>query len=290
MTERMIATVLTCLACSVARGQGADKLPSFEVASIKPVPTSWSGRHLCFLEDPARYRCTGVTISLMVSQAYGFKSYAFPTSGDYNSVMYDVEAKAPEGATPDQVKLMLRNLLAERFKMASHFEKKEMTVYELRIAPGGVKFKEAPPETPGAPPARPVPVSQLEKDADGFPIYPRQPRSMRLDRANGLGRIVAAATSLDSMVNYLSRQLGVPVIDSTGLKGNYDYTVTFSLASVNEGVPSPAPPGEASEPEGGGGPPIFAALERQLGLKLEKTRGMIDIFVIDHVEKTPTPN
>jgi uncharacterized protein (TIGR03435 family) len=103
--------------------------------------------------------------------------------------------------------------------------------------------------------------------------------------------VVADAASLDSLVNYLSNQLDLPVIDSTGLKAKYDYTLTFSSASVKEGGASAAiaSPDEAAPPSGGG-PPIFAALERQLGLKLERTKQMIDIFVIDHVEKAPTPD
>jgi uncharacterized protein (TIGR03435 family) len=114
---------------------------------------------------------------------------------------------------------------------------------------------------------------------------------MRMFRANGLGRIVAGATSLDSLVNYLGHQLDLPVIDSTGLRAKYDYTVTFALSSVKEGMaPAAIPSPDEAAPPSGGGPTIIAALERQLGLKLEKTKGMIDIFVIDHVEKTPTPN
>lgn len=288
MIRKSISAILFCVAGCIARGQGLSQAPSFEVASIKPVPTTANGRHLCFSESPVRYRCTGVTVSMIVMQAYGLKSYQFPAY-DAVSAQYDVEAKVPEGSPPEQIKLMLRSLLAERFKMESHFEKKEMSVYELRIASGGLKFKEAAPEAPDAPRPRYIPDSQLGKDPDGFPIRPPERRSMRIDRANGLGRIVGGATSLVSLVNYLSQRFQMPVIDSTGLKGEYDYTVTFDLASVNEEPPHAASPGEASTPVGGGGPTIFTALERQLGLKLQKTKAMIDIFVIDHVE-TPTPN
>lgn len=290
MTHRMIATILACLACSAASGQGGDQLPSFEVASVKPAPTTPGGRHLCFPQDPILYRCTGVTVSAMAFQAYGLKMYQFPTYSAYTTE-YNVEAKAPEGATADQVKLMLRNLLAERFKLAAHFEKKEMAIYELKVAQSGLKIRESSPEAARAAPAPPVPESKMDKDADGFPIYAARPGEARLLRANGLIRMVARAASLDSLVNYLGNQLDLPVIDSTGLKAKCDYTLTFASASVKEGRASAAStsPDEVAPPSGGG-PTIFAALERQLGLNLAKTKGMIDIFVIDHVEKTPTPD
>jgi uncharacterized protein (TIGR03435 family) len=96
---------------------------------------------------------------------------------------------------------------------------------------------------------------------------------------------------LSSLVGYLSGELGRPVIDTTGLTAKYDFTVTFASDSVKEGSASPttAAPGEAPQPTGGGRT-IFAALERDLGLKIEKTKGMIDVLVIDHVDKTPAPN
>jgi uncharacterized protein (TIGR03435 family) len=275
---------LLCFGACFAPGQSFGQ--SFEVASIKPVPVTMTGRHVCAPESPTRYRCTGVTVPRMLRQAYGLKSYQF-NGDDAFSEEYDVEAKVPEGSTPEQISLMLRNLLAERFNMASHFEKKEMSAYGLTVVPGKLKLKESTAVPPDAPRPR-VPVSQLAKDADGFPIRPPDPKAMRIDRANGLGRIVGGAVSLRPIVDYLSQRFQMPVIDSTGLTGEYDYVVTFSLASVNEGRPIATAPGQAPAPEGGG-PTIFAALERELGLKLEKTKAMIDMFVIDHVEK-PSAN
>ncbi len=285
--RRFISNILFCVAACIphAQAQAVAQPPSFEVASIKPVATTVTGRHLCFPESPVRYRCTGVTVSMIVMQAYGLKSYQF-TPYDSLSTQYDVDATGPEGSTPEQMNFMLRSLLAERFKMTSHFEKREMPVYELTVATGGPKLKEPSPRTSEAQRPR-VREDQLARDADGFPIRPPQPGSMGIDRANGLGRIVGCARSLSPLVDYLSQRFQIPVIDSTGLASENDYALTFSLASVNEGLLAAAP-GATSAPEGSG-PTIFAALERQLGLTLRKTKGMIDVFVIDHVEK-PTGN
>jgi len=228
---------------------------------------------------------------MMAFQAYGLKTYQFPTYSTYATTEYTVDARIPEGATAEQAKLMLRNLLAERFKLAVHFEKKEMPIYQLTVAQGGPKIKEPASFDPHSPRAPIVPDSQLKKDRDGFPIYAPQPGSMRFLRANGLVRMVNAAMPLDSLVGYLNRQLDRPVIDATGLAAKYDFTLTFASDSVKEGSASltAASPGEAAAPTGGGRT-IFSALERDLGLMLEKAKGVIDIFVIDHIEKTPTPD
>ena len=196
----------------------------------------------------------------------------------------------PEGATAEQVKLMLRNLLAERFKLAAHFEKKEMPIYQLTVLPGGPKIKEAPFD-PNAPRTPFVPDSGLPRDGDGFPMVTPQAGSTRILRANGLIRWVNGAMRLDGLVSYLNEQLDRPVIDTTGLAAAYDFTLTFGADSVKEGSAAlmGAAPGQAAE-SAGGGRTAFAAIEHDLGLKLEKTKGMMDIFVIDHVEKTPTPD
>jgi len=228
---------------------------------------------------------------MMALQAYGIKMYQFPTYSAYAGTEYAVEAKAPEGATAEQIPLMLRSLLAERFKLAAHFEKKEMPIYQLTAAQGGARIKESAPFAPGAFGPPNVPDSQLGKDGDGFPMVTPHPGSMRILRANGLIRLVGSGVPLSGIVNYLNNELDRPVIDATGLAARYDYTVTFASDSVKEGSASltAAAPGEAPAPAGGGRT-IFAALERDLGLKLEKTKGMIDVLVIDHAEKTPTPN
>lgn len=296
MVPMTAATVLALSVCSAASGQQADKVPSFEVASIKPDPSdpNQGGLHGCFggppSPDPSRYRCSHASVGMMAFQAYGIKMYQFPTYSTYATTEYAVEAKVPEGATAEQVKMMLRNLLAERFKLAAHFEKKEMPVYQLTVAQGGPRIKESAPVDPSAPRAPYAAGSQLKKDGDGFPIVAAQPGSMRILRANGMIRVGGSGTPLDGLVNYLNQQLDHPVIDVTGLLAKYDFTVTFSSESVKEGSASlmAAAPREAAEPTGGGRT-VFAALERDLGLKLEKARGTVDITCDRSCREDPNP-
>jgi len=129
----------------------------------------------------------------------------------------------------------------------------------------------------------PVSRNRLPKDADGFPIPPRSPGQTYVI-ANGLGRIVSFDMPLDPLVRFLTPQMGRPVFDSTGLTGKYDFTLTYTLDSV------PVANAAQRANESAIVLPIFAALDKQLGLNLEPGKRLIDIFVIDHYEKTPVEN
>jgi uncharacterized protein (TIGR03435 family) len=291
MTRMIMAAGIALFACCGAYGQATDPPLVFEVASVKPAPpqTGPGGRITgCFRgagpgsTDPSLYTCLNATVSLMAFQAYGLKSYQIGPRYYADTTAFNVVAKVPPEATADQVKLMLRTLLAERFKLAFHYEKKEISVYGLAVAKGGLKMKESLPESADAAPPPSVPENKMPKGADGFPMF-TAPRGMRMLRANGLGRIVAGDATIAALANFLTNNVDRPVIDSTGLKGQYDFTVTFTLDSLAAGAATTAN-------DSAGGLTIFAALEKQLGLKLEPTKTMVDIFVIDHAEKTPIEN
>jgi uncharacterized protein (TIGR03435 family) len=183
---------------------------------------------------------------------------------------------------------MLQNLLAERFKLAYHYEKKEMQVYGLVVGKSGLKMKESPPEPPpaadGAPPAPPASPGKLTIGPDGFPVLPARRGTMSMmAMANGARRIVITDASMEQLVSMLSNQLGRPVTDATGLKGKYDVTLTF--ASDNANLSASAPDNSETD-----APPLLTAVQEQLGLKLEQKKGEVDMFVIDHAQKSPTEN
>jgi uncharacterized protein (TIGR03435 family) len=198
--KRAIAgTVLTLFVCGAPYGQATDQPPEFEVASIKQAPPRKEGEPRgmmgCFggpgSTDPIRFTCAKASVSLMALYAYGLKPYELrpPASTDTNQ--FNVEAKVSPGATAAQVKVMLRNLLAERFKLTLHYEKTETQGYALVVAKSGLKMREggpppAPPEG-GAPSPAPGPV----KDPDGFVYIPMR-NAMAVGRANGLTRWVGS--------------------------------------------------------------------------------------------------
>ena len=299
MKRANAGAVPALLLCGAVYGQAADQALQFEVASVKAVPppvgpNNGSSRG-CFggpgSSDPVRYSCANASVSLMAIQAYGLKPYQLRPPARTDTYRFNVEAKVAPGTTADQVKVMLRNLLAERFKLAFHYEKTETQAYALVVAKGGLKLKESAPPSPVAPvegPAvqlKPRPVT----DANGFTYFvPRD--GMVVGRANGLTRWVGKNVLMEHLAGLSNSLTGQPVVDSTGLKGKYDFIWTFSSDSVGERLPAALPDDGSVVPVGDAGLTIFAALEKQLGLRLEPQKITTDAFVIDHAEKTPVEN
>jgi uncharacterized protein (TIGR03435 family) len=213
---------------------------------------------------------------------------------------------------------MLQNLLAERFKLTMHRETKDLPMYALIVAKNGPKMKEsgdAPPvkESDADAPPPPLPM-QPKIGPDGFPVLPPPPGGrggMFMMMMPGRARLSGEHQTIQDLATRLTSQLGRPVTDVTGLKGKYDITLTFSTEGLNGPMgpmgPGPtmvavAPPGGGPPGGGGGGaagvfvpegeapPDIFAALQQQLGLKLESRKGPVELIMVDHVEKTPTEN
>ena len=203
---------------------------------------------------------------------------------------------------------MLQNLLAERFKMTLHHEKKEMPMYSLVVARSGPKIKEsaeesAPKDTaaPEAPP--PNGPQRLAMGKDGFPMLPAGvggPSPMTI-RMNGRARMQASKESMQDFANILSDELNRPIVDETALKGKYDFTLYWSPDTAGPMAPALPPPGVApggpigagpmaSPPDGETFPDLAAAIQQQLGLRLEAKKGPVDILVIDHAVKIPTEN
>jgi uncharacterized protein (TIGR03435 family) len=223
--------------------------------------------------------------------------------GDSNH--FAITATMPPDTTPERFRLMLQNLLAERLHLAVHHETREFPGYELVVAPGGPKLRDAAPEDAGA--RRPV----ARFDAKGFPLrwpgdssFTSQPRPGTWGMIRSSNRITMArfAESLGRMVNESNGEDNsvVPrVVDRTGLTGTYEFTLGF--AGINKSSPSleadylaahplPADAVVAAEP-GEIGPTIFAALEKQLGLKLQKVRNLpVEMLIVDHVDRVPAEN
>jgi len=318
MTRAIAGTMLALFAGCGAYGQAADAPVAFEVASIKPAPPLGGGpvRIGCSggpgSTDPGLYTCFNADISQLVVQAYGLKRYQLPSfapavfvGGD--TARFNITAKVPPGATEEQLKGMLQNLLAERFKLRFHYEKKEMQVYDLVVAKGGLKMKESPPEPPPAPPdgntgktaPPPAPVNRMARDADGFPILPARRGGTSMVAVPGRIRMRSSAVTVEQLVGALTGQVGRPVTDATGLTGKYDFTLTWGPDGMgaiggrgaSAAMPAPAEGGAvAMAPDSDPAPTIFAAIQEQLGLRLEQKKGTVDMFIIDHVEKTPTEN
>ena len=277
MPKIAVLVTMSLAACA----QAPDASLQFEVASIKaappPDPRGWTMRYHGGpgTEDPSLFTCENWGLSGLITLAYNIQDYELSGPDWMGSTRFMISAKVPAGATWEQFRVMLQNLLAERFKLTLHHEKREMEAYELALAKNGSKLKESvpPPEDPDAPP--PPPADLSKKDENGFPVLPpgRQ-AAMVVTGSHAAQRF--AQVSMDIFVRQLAGQLRRPVIDATELKGKYDFTLRW----ITEGSPSATDEG----------PNIFRALQEQLGLKLESKKGMVDVMVVDHVEKTPTEN
>jgi uncharacterized protein (TIGR03435 family) len=255
------------------------KLPAFDVVSIKPDKTG--GGMIRVMNRPDGYSATNISLKMLIQAAYGIREDLISgTPGWAESTRYDIDAKV-DGAdvealkklSPEQRRLILQPLLADRFKLKVHTETKQLPVFELVVAKGGPKLKEA---TAGDTYANGI------KGPDGV----GRGGMVRMGR----GQLTAQGVPMTSVVNMLSQQLHRTVIDKTGLAGKYDLELNWT-PDEGEGMGPPPPGGQphGDAPPEGSGPSIFTAIQEQLGLKLQSGKGPVDTLVIDHVEM-PTEN
>ena len=294
------AAVLLCT--SIALGQQPDPKFTFEVASIKPAAPQAMGRIQMGggggpgTPDPGRIRFTNMPLRMLIMRAYDVQSFQVAGPSWMDSQHFDVIAKVPHGATREEARMMLQNLLADRFKLKLHKESKEAPIFELVVAKGGIKMKEAaqpaaaPAEGAGGPPPGPP-----TRDKDGFLRTPHGQLGIQA-RVNGRMRMQGDAVTMARLTDILGMALGRPVVDKTGLTGAYDVALDFSPEGMGPGPKGPGPgagggnPAELPRDSNDSGPTIFTALQEQLGLKLESRKGPVDLLVVDSVEKMPTEN
>jgi uncharacterized protein (TIGR03435 family) len=250
--------------------------PAFEAASIKPAtPLGPLGMRVDRkggpgTSDPGTFTCQNCPLYRVLVDAYQIHSYDFSGPAWLDGTRFDFSAKIPPGATQEEFQMMLRNLLAERFKMTVHREKRPMQVYELTVGKGGPKFKESvPTEQPvdDGPP-------KFRRDADGFPILGS---GSGMGLTTGHGRMQSRDEQITWLAEMLSGELQAPVTDATGLTGKYDFVVSWAWEDG---------PGAASERAAS----LIDAVQSQLGLRIERKKGEGEVLVVDHIEKTPTAN
>ena len=294
MSRIAIASLATLI--SVAFGQ------TFEVASVKPSGPPPQGPRIegrllggPGTSDPVRITDSRVTLQRLIREAYGVAFDQIQGPGWIAEEKYDIIAKVPPGATKDDLKVMLQNLLKERFKLAFHRITKDFPVYELTIAKGGAKLKEN--TDPNLQPSRPGdPMMPL--DRDGFPLPPPGKSASAGRMVNGVNHTTTRGMPLSVLISQLGTQLGTitgpntyapgRIVDKTGLTGKYDFHLEYTGGGGRIGEALSPTSSDASDPSGG--PSFIEAIEKQLGLKLTKSTATFDVLVIDHAEKMPTEN
>jgi uncharacterized protein (TIGR03435 family) len=289
----------------------AEKL-EFDVASIRPnkagtSPAEDGSRSNVPLGPGDVYPANGGVLNAENFPLLSYITFAYKmTDGQLQSFRamvpewvsterFSIQARTENrNVTKDQMRLMMRSLLAERFKLAVHYETRQAPVFglvlakpgttgpQLRRHPEDVACSNAPPR-PNAPDAAPAPEPS-ETVAGGFPTICGGIVGLPASAADRY-KIGARNVGMALITNSLSGwgALGRPVVDETGLSGTYDFVLEFTPE------PPPGAPAAGSSAFDSGGPTFQGALKQQLGLKLESQKGSVDVLVFEHVEH-PTEN
>ena len=306
MPRIQVFVVVLAVTAGVSAGGGGQ---TFEAVSIRVSRDSFAGVGLVALQ-PGRLLATEATLREMISVAYSLPRERVIGGPPWiASTRYNVTATTAGQIERDQARLMLQKLLADRFGLTSHREQRNLPIYALTVARKdgslGPRLQRSGPEcAPVAPPtffagAVPPPPPP-PPPASGSPMTPLLERPVRLRCPSIVfpGAISARGFTLDEFTYRLSRFVARPVVDRTGLTGEFDIDLAFQseLAAAGPALGGPVGGGAAPDAAGRGerpwqadaqrgAPSVFSAMQDQLGLKLEATRAPIDVLVIDGVQQ-----
>ena len=232
-------------------GQTPAVAPAFEVAVVRPNRSGRNGiggRGVCI--SGGRVMVSNIPLSLILEQVYDVKEFQLAGRPSWlTTERFDIEAKAGAPVAYERCQQMMQTLLADRFGLALHRETRQLPIYRLVLARNGPKG--------------------LHKPDAGAPL------GIKTFLTGSKGQIDTWAISMAQLAGMLARtgELENMVVDGTGLDGNYQFTLEWSH--------------DSGAADATAGPSLFVALQEQLGLKLEATKGPVEVLVIDHIEKTP---
>jgi uncharacterized protein (TIGR03435 family) len=227
----------------------ADASPKFEVATIKPSKEDVEGQGFSISIQGSRVTTTNTTVKELIAFAYRLHEKQIVNGPDWlGTEKFDVDGRPDVAGTPNnkQFRMLFQTLLAERFKLVFHRDKKELSVYTLTVGKNGAKL---------------AATVHQENDPVDFSFH-------------GLGALtVGNATMRDFCEGMQAGAMDRPVVDQTGLTGRYDFSLNWTLDSLHATNDPNAPPG------------IFTAIQEQLGLKLQAAKAPAEVVLIDHVER-----
>lgn len=247
------AAWICMLLCGCLHGSAQE----FEVASIKPSPEIDGQAYVGEqggpgTNSPARYSCTFCEVSELVAQAYGVPGYRLVNTQRLPAGRFHVVATILPGTTREQFQIMLQNLLAERFGLKVHREKRAMRSYRLLVSRGGAKLK---------------------PHVDGAPVAARNPG----DHAQP-GYHFRTHATLAHLAVVIENNLHKPVVDDTDLAGEYDFDLSWRNDDLIADEQSPSDL------------PTLSEVLRTLGLEIDPHEENVDVIVIDDVAASPTEN
>jgi uncharacterized protein (TIGR03435 family) len=285
------AISLSAVAASLVFGQTLPKL-GFEVASIRPSAAEPQGQLGVGLHiDGAQVRIGRFTLKDYIALAYRTKISQVFGADWVSSERFDIAATIPAGGKRDQIREMLQTLLADRFDLKFHREKRELPVYALVLGKRPLKLKEVPPDENNDKAPEPINV------AGGGSA-----RGVSVNLGNGSSwsfvpnRFEAKKLTMEVFASNLERFADRPIVDMTGLKGQYDlafdvnpedYEPMLLRSAIAAGVN--LSPKALRFLETTSSAPLSDALE-QIGLRLEARKAPLDVIVVDSANKTPSAN
>jgi uncharacterized protein (TIGR03435 family) len=246
-----IRGILLGVAIAAGAAHAQPALPVFDVVSVRPNQSGSPNSSSRVTGN--RYTATNVSLVSLLRVAYSIQEFQIdgqPRWADLDR--FDVVATMPDGGRSEDWPLMVQALLRDRFKLRFHREQRQASVFALTVAKNGHKLTPADPSKCRNP-----------TGSCGFNGSPTQ--------------IDGTSVSTAQLAARLSRSIGVMVIDKTGLDSLFDITLQWTVEDQFRGQGASA------------SPTIFAAIQEQLGLRLESTKGPVDVLVVDSAEK-PAPD
>jgi uncharacterized protein (TIGR03435 family) len=307
VTRWMYCAVIIASATSVSSAQEQTPAPpspssetevKFEVTSVKKSGPPGQAFTPFRLLQGGRFSMGQMTVGSLITLGYGIQRYQVVGGPswmntdrfDINAVAEDVPPQPTPPGTPNRMQLLIRSLLKERFALVTHNETRELPLSYLVMAREDRKLGER--LRPSTIDCRALMAERAKAAKEGAaPTPPAPPKPGEIQPCGmrgGLGQITAGSMALSNFAQMLGSMLNRPIYDRTNLTGSFDIQLEYTPDQMPQIPPGVTlPPGlTLPSPDG---PSLNTALQEQLGLKLEATRGPVDVLVIDSVEQ-PTPD
>jgi len=279
------AAIPAILGLTNAPALRAQSTQEFEVASIRRVEIPNTDRGVPVFpttggvgtSDPSRITYRATWLIPLIADAFGVRSDQVSGPAWLRTERYDIVAKIPDGATKDQFKVMLGNLLVDRFRLRFHIGANIRPIYALRVGKNGPRVQPAERRADdGTDSSRRIGAP----DEQGCPTVPPSYQGMVGWPMPGAQCWVGRDVPIADLARFIEQPAGRPITDETGLTGRYDFKIRFQSLRRDPETGAPSDPV----------PTIFTAVEEQLGLKLESSSSSFPQLIIDSIQREPTEN
>jgi len=240
---------------------------TFEVASLKPNKSGDPGEFAEFLSG-GQVTVRNMSMKELLEGAYHVGNGQIEGPAWIGGDRFDIAAKGKPGDSPDDLRVEMQSLLAERFRMALHKETRSLPVFVLEVSKRGPRMKKSPPAPEGDDRCVPGKGNPGDRHLECSHITMEELSKHLQLLARG----------------YVDRQ----VLDETRLKGSFQFHLDWTPAGIYYGTKSTT--NDATAPDAYSGYSLFDALERQLGLTMKRANRQLPVIVIDHMERTPLEN